>query len=108
MRLALIALLAAFAASAGTREDDMRQPWQRSDENFIRQWLVVGPFKCTMDAECVSAEGSQRPTENLEQKSTAGTRNDRISRLTAVFGLRSETMTVSPNSTMLPPICVAA
>jgi hypothetical protein len=47
-------------------------------------------------------------TPATAENSTAGTRNDRISRLTAVFGLRSETMTVSPNSTMLPPICVAA
>ena len=31
-----------------------------------------------------------------------------MSRLTAVFGCVSDTMTVSPNRTMLPPIWVAA
>ncbi len=47
-------------------------------------------------------------TPATAENSTAGTRNDRISRLLAVFGWVSDTMTVRPNSTMLPPIWVAA
>ena len=57
-------------------KDEMRQPWQRSDENYLRWWLVVGPFKCSMDAECLGAagpEGTQRPTDGLALKGADGT-----------------------------------
>src|SRR5690349_3256437 len=74
LRLASLASLwVVSVASAGVPEEGMRQPWRRSDENFFRQWLVVGPFKCTMDVECVSAESALRPTEGLEQKGNGGT-----------------------------------
>jgi dienelactone hydrolase len=74
LRLASIAsLCVASLANAGTPEEGMRQPWQRSDENFFRQWLVVGAYKCTMDVECVRAEATLRPSEGLEQKSNGGT-----------------------------------
>src|SRR6187401_3360452 len=56
-------------------KDEMRQPWQRSDENFLRWWLAAGPFKCTMEADCLGAagtEGAQRPTDGMELKSTGG------------------------------------
>jgi dienelactone hydrolase len=66
------AFLWCLVANAAALKDEMRQPWQRGDENFLRQWLVVGPFKCTLDAECISAEGAARPTDGLEQKSVGG------------------------------------
>jgi dienelactone hydrolase len=69
------AVLCVIAAQAGGLKDEMRQPWQRSDENFFRQWLVAGPFKCTMDADCLSASGAEatlRPTDGLEQKGANG------------------------------------
>ncbi len=56
-------------------KDEMRQPWQRSDENYLRWWLVAGPFKCSMDAECLGAagpEGTQRPTDGLALKGADG------------------------------------
>ncbi len=56
-------------------KDEMRQPWQRSDENFLRWWLAAGPFKCTMDADCLGAagtEGTQRPTDGLALKGADG------------------------------------
>ena len=57
-------------ASTGLK-DEMRQPWQRGDENFLRWWLAAGPFKCTMDADCLGAdgtEGAQRATDGLALK----------------------------------------
>jgi dienelactone hydrolase len=72
MCVAPFVMLMAFVAAAGTLKDEMRQPWQRSDEDFFRQWLIVGPFRCAMDAECVSAESSLRPSAGLEQKSVNG------------------------------------
>ena len=56
-------------------KDEMRQPWQRSDENFLRWWLAAGPFKCTMEADCLGAagtEGTQRAADGLALKSADG------------------------------------
>ena len=52
--------------------DEMRQPWQRGETDFFRRWLVVGPFKCAMETDCLGTEGTQRPTEGLEQKAANG------------------------------------
>ncbi len=77
---AALSICAAFlclipAASAQSLKNEMRLPWQRSDENFLRSWLVAGPFTCTMEADCLGApgtEGAQRPSEGLALKGVDG------------------------------------
>lgn len=57
-------------------KDEMRMPWKRSDENFLRLWLVVGPFPGGLETDCLRApggEGSVQPTDGLEQKRGDGT-----------------------------------
>ena len=71
----LTSVLAQSPPASTSLKDEMRQPWQRSDENFLRWWLAAGPFKCTMDADCLGAagtEGSQRPTDGLALKGADG------------------------------------
>jgi dienelactone hydrolase len=56
--LTLPALLGlALSAGAGLAEDsqpETRQPWARSNERFIRSWLVVGGFPADQAGEIVS------------------------------------------------------
>ncbi|HEU4780585.1 MAG TPA: prolyl oligopeptidase family serine peptidase [Steroidobacteraceae bacterium] len=62
---AAVFLCASFA-NAGTLKDEMRQPWQRGNTDFVRQWKIAGPFKCSLEAECLGnagAEAAARPTE---------------------------------------------
>ena len=67
----IVLLLAVFSnasaqdAPGPKLKDEMRQPWQRGDTNFLRQWKIAGPFKCTLDTECLGAvpEGAARPTQ---------------------------------------------
>jgi len=54
----------------------MRMPWQRGERNFLRLWLVVGPFACGLEADCLSGPGGEagiRATDGLEQKRADGT-----------------------------------
>ena len=60
------------------------------------------------DQDRAAGRSGRRRRRRRAENSTAGTRNVRISRLTAVFELvDSTTTTVSPKRTMLPPIWVA-
>ena len=57
-------------------KDEMRMPWQRGNRNFLRLWLVAGPFACGMETDCLSAQGGEagiRPIDGLEQKRADGT-----------------------------------
>ena len=57
-------------------KDEMRQPWQRGDWNYLRQWLIAGPFPCTLESDCLGAAGSEaaiRPKDGQEQKRADGT-----------------------------------
>ena len=72
----LTSVLAQSPPASTSLKDEMRQPWQRSDESFLRWWLAAGPFKCTMDDDCLGAagtEGTQRPTDGLALKGAGGT-----------------------------------
>lgn len=54
----------------------MRMPWHRSDEDFLRLWLVAGPFPGGLDTDGLSGQGSEaaaQPTEGLEVKLASGT-----------------------------------
>ena len=57
-------------------KDEVRMPWHRSDENFLRLWLVAGPFPGGLDTDCLSGQGGQasaQPSDGLEQKRADGT-----------------------------------
>jgi dienelactone hydrolase len=54
------------APPAPKLKDEMRQPWLRGDTDFLRQWKVAGPLKCTLEAECLGtagAEAAARPSD---------------------------------------------
>lgn len=40
-------------------KDEQRLPWQRGDGDFLRQWLVAGPFACALGADCLSGQGGE-------------------------------------------------
>ncbi|MGA9119835.1 MAG: prolyl oligopeptidase family serine peptidase [Bacteroidota bacterium] len=57
-------------------KDEMRMPWKRGDDNYIRLWLIAGPFTGRLDTECISGEGGEarlQPTDGKEQKRADGT-----------------------------------
>lgn len=57
-------------------KDEMRMPWQRGDENFLRRWLVAGPFPGGLETDCLSGqrgEAAAQPADGLEQKRADGT-----------------------------------
>ena len=64
----------AQTASAPAKfKDEMRMPWQRGDRNFLRQWLVAGPFACQVNADCLGGEAAVQPADGKEQKRADGT-----------------------------------
>ena len=57
-------------------KDELRMPWQRGDEAFLRQWLVAGPFPATLGADCLSGQGGEaaaRPSDGQELKGADAT-----------------------------------
>ena len=52
------ALLSCASAMAGLR-DEMRQPWQRDETNFIRSWKIAGAFKCDLASDCLDIPGGE-------------------------------------------------
>jgi pimeloyl-ACP methyl ester carboxylesterase len=57
-------------------KDEMRTPWKRGDENFIRLWLVAGAFPGELQSDCLSSQGGEaglQPTDGQEQKRGDGT-----------------------------------
>jgi dienelactone hydrolase len=56
-------------------KDEMRMPWKRGDENFLRLWLVAGPFPGELQTDCLSGQGGEstlQPTDGQEQKRADG------------------------------------
>jgi dienelactone hydrolase len=84
---AAAALMAGFAASSALGQeptpppkpklkDELRMPWQRGDGNFLRQWLVAGPFACGLQADCLSGQGGEsaaQASDGPELKRADGT-----------------------------------
>ena len=75
----LTAVLLCLSSSAGAQtapaptklKDEMRMPWQRGERNFLRLWLVAGPFPCGLETDCLSGQGGEagvRPTDGLEHE----------------------------------------
>ncbi|HEY1221190.1 MAG: prolyl oligopeptidase family serine peptidase [Bryobacteraceae bacterium] len=48
-------------------------PWQRGERNFLRLWLVAGPFEGGLETDYLSGETGTRATDGLEQKRADGT-----------------------------------
>jgi dienelactone hydrolase len=67
---------APMPAPAPKLKDEMRQPWQRSDWNYLRRWLLAGAFPCTLESDCLGVPGSEagiRPKDGQDQKRADGT-----------------------------------
>jgi dienelactone hydrolase len=72
--LALAALAAGFClpVSAAGLKDEMRQPWQRGNTDYLRRWLVLGPLDCDLPTDCLQGEAGARPADGTEQKVARG------------------------------------
>ena len=46
-------------------KDELRMPWTRGDDDFLRQWLVAGPFAGGLGADRLSGQGGEaaRPAD---------------------------------------------
>jgi dienelactone hydrolase len=56
-------------------KDELRLPWTRGDESFIRRWLVVGPFAGDLATDPLASQGgeaSAQPQDGLELKRADG------------------------------------
>lgn len=63
-------------ASKPKLKDEMRMPWTRGDESFLRLWLVAGPFAGDLQTDCLSGQGGEaglQPADGREQKRADGT-----------------------------------
>ena len=57
-------------------KDEMRMPWERGDERFLRGWLVAGPFPGGLDTNCLpggAGEADAQPMDGMEVKLPDGT-----------------------------------
>ncbi len=50
---------AAESPPAPKLKDEMRQPWQRDDDRYIRTWKVAGAFKCDLPRDCLDIPGGE-------------------------------------------------
>jgi dienelactone hydrolase len=81
---AAIAVLVAASAQAqpaagvspGRLKDELRLPWKRGNEDFIRRWLVIGPFAGGLETDGLAASGGEaaaEPREGIEVQRADGT-----------------------------------
>jgi dienelactone hydrolase len=76
--VALFSLCVARAQTppaASMLKDEMRNPWKRGDDNFLRLWVIAGPFSGTLDTDCLRGQGGEagiRPVDGMEQKGPDG------------------------------------
>jgi enterochelin esterase-like enzyme len=57
----LIAVFALVAVAPAQLKDEMRMPWTRGSERFLRDWLMVGDFPGGMDQDWLGGEAAARP-----------------------------------------------
>ena len=80
----LTAILLSLSSNAGAQtapaptkfKDELRLPWQRGERNFLRLWLVAGPFPCSLETDCLIGQGGEagiQAKDGLEQKRADGT-----------------------------------
>lgn len=71
-----LALVAQTNPATNKLKDEMRMPWQRGDETFLRLWLVAGPLPGGLEADCPGSQNGEavvQPSDGLEQKRSDGT-----------------------------------
>jgi len=77
-----VLLLTAFGVSSAVAQeppprprlkDELRMPWTRGGNDFLRQWLVVGPFAGGLDADGLGGESAVAPADGQEAKRADGT-----------------------------------
>jgi dienelactone hydrolase len=73
-----LALLLSFSVSipaadvqAPKLKDEMRQPWERNDIQFIRGWKVAGAFKCDLARDCLDIAGGEAAAKPAETQKRA-------------------------------------
>ena len=57
-------------------KDEMRMPWKRGGDNFLRLWLIAGPFPGDLGSDRLSGQGGEanlQPADGQEQKRADGT-----------------------------------
>ncbi len=67
----------ATPASTVKLKDELRLPWKRGDDSFIRRWLVVGPFPGGLEADALASAGGEataQPADGAEVPRADGTR----------------------------------
>ena len=70
--------LPAQAPPAAPRlKDEMRMPWKRGEDNFLRLWLIAGPFPGELGTDCLKGQGGEarlQPSDGQEQMKADGTK----------------------------------
>ena len=51
---------------------DMRMPWKRGDERFLRSWLVAGPFRAALDSTCMTGRAGDAGVHPAEGEESHG------------------------------------
>jgi dienelactone hydrolase len=57
-------------------KDEMRMPWNRNDDRYLRRWLVVGAFPSALDSDCLLEQGGEvniRPGDGMAHRRADGT-----------------------------------
>jgi len=75
--LAILTTLAApiQAQTPQKLKDEMRMPWKRGEEDYLRLWLIAGPIPGRLDTDCIGGRGGEAalmPAEGMEQRIPGG------------------------------------
>lgn len=57
---------AQIAPSAPKLKDEMRLPWQRGEQTFIRAWQMNGTYACALEANCLDIPGGEGSANNTD------------------------------------------
>jgi dienelactone hydrolase len=72
LALAVLAACVSLDVFAAGLKDEMRQPWQRGNTDYLKRWLVTGPITCDLPSDCIGGEADMRPTDGADQKVAKG------------------------------------
>ncbi|HMK38512.1 MAG TPA: prolyl oligopeptidase family serine peptidase [Bacteroidota bacterium] len=56
-------------------KDEMRMPWTRGEDRFLRLWLIAAPVPGRLDSDCLGGQGGEaslRPADGQELKKSDG------------------------------------
>jgi predicted esterase len=63
-------------AAVKSLKDEMRMPWSRNDERYIRRWLVIGAFPSALETDCLNEHGGEsgiQPVDSMTHRRPDGT-----------------------------------